>query len=269
MARGWFVGMLATKSERTGRILAPQTCKNILNLVRCAFEDARSDELVDANVFRDLRLPRGREARRDEPWTVLYPHEQQALFRVAPNDERHIIGFAMGTGMREGELWALRTADVASSGPDPHIVIRDGGFVENAFLPTKRGKPRRIPLFGLALYAIRAWLETLPTYAPINPLALVFPLRDGAHRPLKPPCGWLRWLSAAGVVRHVRWHDLRHTCASSLVAGWWGRAWSLEEVCALLGHSSVRTTERYAHFADDFLTRAADEADSTRRGKTG
>jgi len=52
------------------------------------------------------------------------------------------------------------------------------------------------------------------------------------------------WLRAAGIERRVRWHDLRHTCASSLVAGWWGRQWSLEEVREMLGHSSVLVTER-------------------------
>ena len=67
-----------------------------------------------------------------------------------------------------------------------------------------------------------------------------------------------------GITRRVRWHDLRHTCASSLIAGWWGRRWSLEEVKGLLGHSSVKITERYAHLADSVL----DVAASTTAGKT-
>jgi len=51
----------------------------------------------------------------------------------------------------------------------------------------------------------------------------------------------------------VRWHDLRHTCASSLVAAWWGPAWRLELVREVLGHSSITVTERYAHLAASVL----------------
>ena len=70
---------------------------------------------------------------------------------------------------------------------------------------------------------------------------------------------WTACLDRSGIVRNVRWHALRHTCASSLVSGWWGRQWTLSEVCELLGHGSVTTTERYAHLADTVLKQAARE----------
>src|SRR5207244_11009547 len=50
--------------------------------------------------------------------------------------------------------------------------------------------------------------------------------------------------------RSIRWHDLRHTCASMLVSGAWGPAWRLEDVKEILGHSTITITQRYAHLAE-------------------
>ena len=57
--------------------------------------------------------------------------------------------------------------------------------------------------------------------------------------------------------RRSWWHLLRHTCATSLLCGWWGERWTLAEVGKLLGHTSVRTTEMYAHLLDSELTKIA------------
>jgi site-specific recombinase XerD len=54
----------------------------------------------------------------------------------------------------------------------------------------------------------------------------------------------------------LRIHDLRHSFASFLVNA--GR--SLYEVQRLLGHTSSRTTQRYAHLSDDALTQAMSAA---------
>jgi integrase len=58
--------------------------------------------------------------------------------------------------------------------------------------------------------------------------------------------------------RHVRWYDLRHTCASSLVSGWWTtERWTLDMVKVYLGHASRLSTERYAHLGELAMTQAA------------
>ena len=69
-----------------------------------------------------------------------------------------------------------------------------------------------------------------------------------------------KWRSAAGMRADVRVHDLRHTCASHLIMGTWGRAWRLEEVQVVLGHASRTTTERHARLAPDSIQRVANEA---------
>jgi site-specific recombinase XerD len=53
----------------------------------------------------------------------------------------------------------------------------------------------------------------------------------------------------------VRIHDLRHTFASFLVNN--GR--SIYEVQRILGHTQIKTTERYAHLSQDSLLAAANE----------
>ena len=64
---------------------------------------------------------------------------------------------------------------------------------------------------------------------------------------------WTGIRKAAGL-ENVRLHDLRHTHASILVSA----GLSLPIIAGLLGHSRVRTTERYSHLSDDPLREAAE-----------
>jgi hypothetical protein len=168
-----------------------------------------------------------------------------------------LIAFAIGTGMREGEIYNLHLRDLK---PDK-VIVRFGSKGK----ATKGGRIRRVPLFGISADAIAQWLPLLAQQP--NPEGLVWPTKRGGRRERgKAPRGWRGYLLAAGIIaehrhdgRPVRFHDLRHTCGSSLVAGWWGRRWTLEEVKELLGHRSIITTQRYAHLADSALDAAARE----------
>ena len=64
---------------------------------------------------------------------------------------------------------------------------------------------------------------------------------------------WSRMRRRAGLPE-LRMHDLRHSFASFLV----NRGISLYVVQDLLGHSSAKTTQRYAHLAPKTLSDAAD-----------
>lgn len=272
-ARAWFAGVLvssnATPHHRGEREpLGAQTLKNILNLVRCCFDAAVADGIILSNPFREVKVPKIRGASSRDPWTVLTLEEQRRLILAVPMPERWMVAFAIGCGVRQGELYALHLEDLHLDSAEPFAVVRFGGYDARGTLkPPKNGRVRTVPLFGAALFAAGHWAAELATYAPSNPHGLVFPKPSGkARREAKPPGAWRGWLDAAKIARRVRWHDLRHSCAASLVSGWWGRRWSLEEVCQLLGHSSIQVTERYAHFADNVLVNAANESDSSRRG---
>lgn len=249
------LGKLALRAVTFGRLRkwvadlegARQTKANALGVVRGMLRDAVAEGKIRSNPAEAIKIPK--EARTEEPWCTLSLEEQKRLLVAVPEPERWIVAFAIGTGLRAGELCALRLEDVKSD----RIVVRYG---KPPSLPTKSGKIREVPLFGLASDAWKEWKKTIGK----NPRGLAFPRGRGGFRdPIHVVrwAYWQEWQKDAGV--SLRWHDLRHTCASSLVSGDWGRAWSLEEVRAMLGHSSIQVTERYAHFAGTALTRAGAE----------
>lgn len=249
--------------RRGPRKLSRETLKRCLTLTSTIFSAALLENLVTSNPCTGVRVrTRGHAEGTRERWAYLDPSDQERIRNATddqiPRADRLIIRIAMGTGLRQGEQWSLELSDVhaAPDEPRPRVVVRFGSKGR----PPKSGKIRTVPLFGDALHAMREWLAVLPSYARRNPEGLAFPGPEGARRrpgKLGTSDRFRGYLRAVGISRPVRWHDLRHTCASSLVAGWWGRAWTLPEVRDLLGHSSVTVTEMYAHLAPTALEAAA------------
>jgi len=241
------------KHPKNGKRLGRVTMQNALNLVRKAFEEAQDDLDLPSNPFAGIKIPKG-EGRTHEPWTYLTFEEQGRLLDACKTStaERAMVQFALYTGLRQAEQWSLRWEDV---GP-LKVTVRYGA----AGLPTKSGKVRRVPLLDQAQIALD--LIKRRKGCPV-----VFHNRSGNRRSDGPPPWWPGLLERAGLgdpkERHdgrpVRWHDLRHTCATSLLTGWWGRVWSMREVQAMLGHASITTTERYGHLVDTVLDEAARE----------
>ena len=103
--------------------------------------------------------------------------------------------------------------------------------------PTKSGKERRIPL----TIELEAALKRTRHLRGV----LVFSRPDGAHLEIWDLHSVLaRALRRAGI-RHVRWHDLRHSFASRLVMA----GADLTTVKELMGHKTLAMTSRYAHLS--------------------
>ena len=113
---------------------------------------------------------------------------------------------------------------------------------------TKLGKPRHVPLSDGALSILTnmprvkecPWVFANPKTK--KPFVSIFSAWDTARR-------------KAGLA-DVRIHDLRHSFASLLINS--GR--SLYEVQKLLGHTQIKTTQRYAHLAPETLLEATNAA---------
>ncbi len=135
-------------------------------------------------------------------------------------DFRPNVIMALYTGMRRGEILNLKWTDI------------DETKMEIDLLKTKSGKRRRIPIPDIV------WkeLKKLPRNS-----EYVFPSPTKPNQPRKKI--WDRWTALLKVskIENFRYHDLRHTCASRLLAN----GADLAVVKEILGHTTIVTTSRY------------------------
>lgn len=112
---------------------------------------------------------------------------------------------------------------------------------------SKSGKARHVPISD----GVLTLLESVPRIAGCE---YVFANPATAKPYVSIFCSWNTARKKAGLPE-VRMHDLRHSFASFLVNN--GR--SLYEVQKILGHTQIKTTQRYAHLANDTLLDAANQ----------
>ncbi len=113
---------------------------------------------------------------------------------------------------------------------------------------TKLGKPRHVPISD----GVMSLLGSVPR---VQEVAHVF-ANPATRKPyVSIFAAWNTARTRAGMPE-VRVHDLRHSFASLLINS--GR--SLYEVQKLLGHTQVKTTQRYAHLAPQTLLDASNAA---------
>ena len=263
----WIEQLGRTKAEdaivgevrKTDRDLSPQTIRHAFRLLKQCLDEAVARDLIESNPAKGARLPKMRPT----GYTFLTLEEIDALFASDLSDrDGTLFTLAIYSGMRRGELFALRWEDVDLE--RGMLSVRRG-----ASGPTKSGKVRHCPLLPPARAALASWAEH-------GGEGLVFPSPRGGEYSQGYDAGWAdrRWRrktksrgvelevtpglkTKAGIARPVRFHDLRHTCASHLVMGSWGEPWSLEVVCAFMGHGSIAMTQRYAHLAPGHLAEKA------------
>lgn len=231
------------------RKLSHQSVLNALYLLSRALEDAADRGIVKFNPCRGVKV---RKPPTTDTWTYLEQHEIEALLALPLRDEqRAFITLAIYTGLRPGEISGLHWSDVRLTGPKPHIMVR---FSRKTAV--KQNRAKEVPLIPPAIAALQGWKKIRPGVG----RALVFPAKHGGCHGAGFDAGLPAALKAAGITRPgVTFKSLRHTCASHLLMGTWGRAWRLEEVQKVLRHRSITTTERYAHMSPETLHKAAAE----------
>lgn len=159
--------------------------------------------------------------------TVLSQEELSALIREIKNlKHRTLICLIYATGLRISEVLALKPADI-----DVHrmmVIVRGG----------KGNKDRITVLSQVALAMLKSYL---PTY---NPRVYLFEGPEGKEYSARSVNAIIKRASAAaGILKNVSAHTLRHSFATHLLE----RGTDLRYIQTLLGHENSKTTERYAH----------------------
>lgn len=253
---------------RARKPVSPVTARHVRATLRRALSDAQRAGLVGRNVAADAAPPYVEH----RPITYLTARDVGKLLEATADDELGpLYALAATTGLRRGELLGLTWADVG----DGRLTVRRAmgrtagkgwGLGE-----VKSARSRRtIPL---PLRARQA-LETARTRQRFARSAAgdawqdkaghVF--TDAVGRPLLPETISHRFakdLARAGVPR-VRFHDLRHSAATTLLAA----GVPLAVISEWLGHSGIAiTASAYAAVVPELLTDAADAMDRALGGE--
>ena len=178
--------------------------------------------------------------------------EEERLLAAAPPRLRDLLTFYIDTGARKTEALSVKWRDVDLDPTDS----RRRPLVR--FYETKGGRPRGVPLSARAAALLRRIREERPQD---SPEAHVFLLPNRGRGPLGAGAdfkkSWDTVRTNAGL-EDVHVHDLRHTFASRLVQ----RGVPLFAVGQLLGHKSLKMTQRYAHLAPEGLDDAISVLDA-------
>ncbi len=250
---------------------APGTVRNIVTPLRRMLADAVRQGKLLANPAAGADLPpaqdfTGKEIPREHTDAI-----RASLVSLAANDPLRnepdlfsvcFFDVALGTGLRLGELRGLRWRDVERD----RRVIR----VERAYSRRELKRPkseagvRSVPLFASVDDALRHLAARAVERGRYAPDELVFATVRGTplHESNFNRRVWRPALDHAGIAQlGYRFHDLRHTCVSRLVAA----GADVKLVQAVAGHASpLITLKRYSHLLDTRISEAADRFDPAR-----
>lgn len=243
--------------------LGPRSVQIVHGTLRTMLGEAVREEVIVRNPAAVVRAP---SVTREEvqPWS---PEEAGQFLRVSAEHRLYAL-FAVGVavGLRRGELLGLRWSDVDLDERLVHVrqIAQRLPEVGLIYGTPKTGKSRRtIPLPARSVKVLRAHrarqaAEMLALGPGSTESGLVFTSSVGTVVEPRNLSRLFEQLIAAVGVRRIRFHDLRHTCASLLLV----QGVPARVVMDVLGHSQMAITmDLYSHVMPTALREAADAID--------
>lgn len=231
--------------------LTPKTVSNILVPLKRMFHHAVVWGMLSADPTARIQKPRVDSPEMD----YLSPTEVQAFLSAVRPQYKALFLTAVLTGMRRGELLGLKWSDLDWDRSE--IIVQRSLYKGQFVSPKTRAATRRIIMSPYLRDTLRAHSLT----ARRSEVELIFCNEYG--QPLDPDNlvkrQFLPALDRAGL-RRIRFHDLRHTYASLLIA----QGENVKFVQSQLGHTSAKTTlDRYSHLMPMTRAEAGERLDRT------
>jgi integrase len=238
--------MIQKRVTELAQVYAPRTVRGILTGLSSALRDAVEWGFLPSNPCRGVKLPR-REKREERALEI---EEVRALLLAAKESPIPcLMTVAFATGMRKGELFALRWTDINLAAGTLRVSRTVGylnlhgkcEFIENPPKSASGNRTLRLPLFAIeALKEHRVQQNELRLRrgAAWQQKDLVFCNQNGGYYYDKTINTQFKKLLAAAGIAHMRFHDIRHTVATILIA----QKVSPKLVQELMGHSDLAIT---------------------------
>ena len=226
--------------------LSGKTVQNHLTFLHGVFAFARRRGWVSANPVASVDRPRqaGSSRRRIR---YLQPDEFDAVVRAVPDDslgavEGALYVTAAMTGLRQGELLALRWIDV--DWVARRVRVADN-YTRGRLDSPKSREGRSVPMADRVAGELERLFQRSRWQAD-DDLVFCHPQTGHVLDPSKVRKRFGEALKRAGV-RRITFHELRHTFGARLAAA----GVPLRAIQEWMGHADAKTTEIYRHYAPD------------------
>ena len=233
-------------------------------VLRGILDDAVSAKLIKTNPAQGVKnLPKKRKGEH----TYLDHVSVQRLADAAGGQWRLLVYLACYTGMRWGEITALRAGDLDFDRRRVKIVRNavESGSKFHVRTP-KSGKTRTAPLPGFLADELKEFCSeksssSLVFEAPRRSGFILRPKPKGRSEGGTGGSWWALAKEASGVPEQMRIHDMRHTAASLAVQS----GAHVKVLQHMLGHASAAMTlDTYSDLFDDDLDQVSEALDAHR-----
>ncbi len=226
--------------------LKPKSIRNIFVPLHRMLRDAVTGNYLRINPASGVKKPVNDRKKVKEGRDFLHPEELHRLFTHAEPYYRTLFYMAAVTGIRQGELLALRRSDIRDGKVTVertlHWSKKNGVDPRWMFHAPKSEASMRDVDIGRELTGM---LKRHMLLAPPSEQDLIFPNQDGG--PMDPKNMMHRHFNPTlrrAKLRHVDFHSLRHSYAAMQIKN----NVSLKYLQAQLGHASIEVTlDVYGH----------------------